>query len=102
MPRKRTSENELVVSAGSASLPARHKPVSRTRSKRPASPVGSAVEDQNIVAQDVGPAGTTEPAHEEIARLAYSYWEGRGFQGGSPEEDWLRAQQELRVRTAFA
>ena len=35
---------------------------------------------------------------EEIARLAYSYWEARGCQGGSSEEDWLRAEQELRTQ----
>ena len=33
---------------------------------------------------------------EEIARLAYSYWEARGCQGGSPEDDWLRAERELQ------
>jgi len=33
---------------------------------------------------------------EEIALLAYSYWEARGHQGGSAEEDWLRAEQKLR------
>jgi hypothetical protein len=38
----------------------------------------------------------TAPGADEIARLAYSYWEARGCQGGSPEEDWLRAEQELR------
>lgn len=31
----------------------------------------------------------------EIARLAYSYAEARGFQGGSPDADWYRAKQEL-------
>ena len=36
--------------------------------------------------------------HAEIARLAYSYWEARGYNGGSPGEDWLRAEQELRAR----
>jgi len=35
---------------------------------------------------------------EEIASLAFSYWEGRACQGGSAEEDWLRAEQELRFR----
>jgi hypothetical protein len=35
---------------------------------------------------------------EEVARLAYSYWEARGRQGGSPEEDWQRAEDELRRR----
>lgn len=32
---------------------------------------------------------------EDIARLAYSIWEARGRQAGSPEEDWFRAEQEL-------
>ena len=32
---------------------------------------------------------------QEIARLAYSYWEARGCKGGSAEEDWLRAEREL-------
>jgi hypothetical protein len=32
---------------------------------------------------------------EDIARLAYSLWEARGRQDGSPEEDWLQAEQQL-------
>jgi hypothetical protein len=32
---------------------------------------------------------------ERIALLAYSYWEQRGRPGGSPEEDWYRAEQEI-------
>lgn len=35
------------------------------------------------------------PAEEQIACLAYSYWEARGGQGGSAWEDWFRAEQEL-------
>jgi hypothetical protein len=35
---------------------------------------------------------------QDIARLAHSYWEARGGIGGSPEEDWLRAEQELKAR----
>jgi hypothetical protein len=34
---------------------------------------------------------------EEVARLAHSYWEDRGSQGGSAEEDWYRAERELRA-----
>ena len=37
-----------------------------------------------------------EPTQEEIAALAYSYWEQRGRPVGSPCEDWFRAEQELR------
>ena len=35
------------------------------------------------------------PSRESIARLAYSYWEQRGYQGGSETEDWIRAESEL-------
>jgi hypothetical protein len=34
---------------------------------------------------------------EQIAALAYSYWDARGGQGGSPEEDWLRAERQLQT-----
>jgi hypothetical protein len=34
--------------------------------------------------------------HEEIARLAYAYWEARGCPIGSPEQDWYRAEDALR------
>jgi hypothetical protein len=40
------------------------------------------------------------PDREEVARLAYSYWEARGCRGGSPWEDWFRAERELRERNA--
>ena len=32
---------------------------------------------------------------DDVATLAFSFWEQRGYQGGSPEEDWHRAEQEL-------
>ncbi len=32
--------------------------------------------------------------HDQIAKIAYGYWEARGFQPGSPEQDWLRAERE--------
>jgi hypothetical protein len=35
------------------------------------------------------------PKHEQIARLAYSYWQDRRRREGSPEEDWLRAEADL-------
>jgi hypothetical protein len=41
----------------------------------------------------------TPPTREEIARSAYTYWEARGGQGGSAEEDWYRAERELRGRS---
>jgi hypothetical protein len=48
------------------------------------------------------PAGEAENPYlieeqEETACLAYSFWEARGCQGGLPEEDWLRAEEELQA-----
>jgi hypothetical protein len=40
-------------------------------------------------------AARTSPSREDIAMLAYSYWEARGCQGGCPEDDWVRAEREL-------
>jgi hypothetical protein len=34
--------------------------------------------------------------HDDIARLADHFWEQRGHAEGSPDEDWLRAEQEYR------
>jgi hypothetical protein len=40
---------------------------------------------------------TPTPSREEIARLAEKYWAERGWPEGSPEQDWLRAEQELKT-----
>jgi len=40
---------------------------------------------------------TQDRMQEAIAGLAYSYWEARGRQDGSAEEDWLRAEAEIRL-----
>jgi len=36
------------------------------------------------------------PTDDEVAELAYSYWEARDGHGGSPWEDWFRAERELK------
>jgi Protein of unknown function (DUF2934) len=51
-----------------------------------------------ITASIAAVAAPAASFHDAVARLAYSYWEARGYQGGSPEVDWLRAEQELRAR----
>ena len=42
--------------------------------------------------------GATPPEHKRVAELAYLYWEARGRPDGSSEEDWFRAEEELRRR----
>lgn len=41
-----------------------------------------------------------EPNREEIAKLAHAYWIERGCPEGSPEIDWLRAEQEFQHKCA--
>ena len=38
-----------------------------------------------------------DPSHEQIAQLAQKFWAERGWQDGYAEQDWLRAERELRV-----
>jgi putative hemolysin len=103
MSRKRSSETELAVSSTASALPRRKSaPAARSRKKPMVVPVEAVAEP---VAAPI-PAGETvetttassEPSYETVAALAYSYWVARGYQAGSPEEDWLRAEQELRQR----
>ena len=56
----------------------------------------SAIRDQSGASE---PADSpARPSHDEIARLAYSYWEARGGRGGSPVEDWFDAERKLMER----
>lgn len=44
-------------------------------------------------------AGSSGPfSQQEIADLAYEFWLDRGCPHGSPDEDWFRAERELRNR----
>jgi hypothetical protein len=51
----------------------------------------TAVSEESVSVQDVTQA--------EIAQLAYFLWEARGGNGGSAEEDWYRAEQEILARS---
>ena len=42
----------------------------------------------------------TPGVHEQIALRAHQLWEERGCPIGSPQEDWLRAEQEICQETA--
>lgn len=40
----------------------------------------------------------TSPTHEEIAALAYSLWQDRGYPIETPDEDWFNAERALKAR----
>jgi hypothetical protein len=99
MSKKQTTASEAITSSGAG--PARqrkHAPAKRTTAAVAAEPSASI---------PPAPDAATNPVHsvvtsDEIAKLAYSYWEARGYTGGSSEEDWLRAEQELNARFVSA
>jgi hypothetical protein len=107
MATKNNPEKDVVLSASSAA-PARQRRTGATGRSRPAPEAGNpdaSEPDGEVLAgpstrstRDDIVAVERELSHEEIARVAYGFWEARGCQGGSPEEDWLRAEQQLRER----
>jgi hypothetical protein len=42
--------------------------------------------------------GSGEISRDRVAERAYFHWLERGCPEGSPQEDWLRAEQELQSR----
>jgi len=61
------------------------------KAKAPAKPRKTAAKIEKVAKAST----PTMPSREEIERLARSYWAARGYQDGSAEQDWLRAEQEL-------
>jgi len=45
------------------------------------------------------PSDELEPTQEQIASLAYALWQRRGCPEGSPQQDWLRAEEALLARS---
>ena len=84
------SESGAAPLGPSATSNKRSRSTAATHSKKPA--VAS------LPVEQVHPVVETPISQDAVARLAYSYWEARGYSGGSPEQDWLRAEQELRSR----
>jgi hypothetical protein len=105
MTRKR---NVSETAPGSAAAPARAKKGSTTIHSRRTKATEAELATPAPAVEAAPQAAELEPAtmqgrapeitHEQIARLAYSYWEARGSQGGSPEDDWARAELELRAQ----
>jgi hypothetical protein len=101
MARKHKPDNDLVISSGPVP---RRKPAVTVHPKHSAPPADDP-EPATVEAPPPAPAPLTAAApvsHDEIARLAYAYWEARGRQGGSAAEDWSRAERELHARAAGA
>ncbi len=65
------------------------------KAKAPAKPRKTATKKQAVVA--AAPSDVL-PSHEEIQNLARYYWAQNGYKDGHAEQDWLRAEHDLRGR----
>lgn len=74
-----------------------HREATPPRKRAPRAVAAGASTIENV---EPTPAPAAAPDQAEVARLAYSYWEARGCRDGSAEEDWFRAEEELRGRRA--
>jgi Protein of unknown function (DUF2934) len=88
MPKK-TSTKETVAAAPIRTATPRVKTVKH--SKAASAPV-AIIEVESVEVETV-----TLSAHDQISKIAYGYWAARSFEAGSPEQDWLRAEQEFQL-----
>jgi hypothetical protein len=73
----------------------RKAPAKKSANGVEANPVA---ENHSANGQANGHAHGHAAPHDEVARLAHSFWQERGHKHGQHEEDWYRAEQELRGR----
>jgi hypothetical protein len=64
--------------------------------KTPAKPRKKAVATNGVTAD----VTESRIPYEDVAQLAHHFWAERGRQHGHHEEDWYRAEQELRTRAS--
>jgi hypothetical protein len=95
------AKRKTVESAETAPVVAEAKPVARktSRAKGTASTAAHKHHTAIAVSDPVSEAPVIRAeesiSHESIARLAYALWEARGYQPGSPEQDWFEAERQL-------
>jgi len=116
MPRKKKTVEESVTESGrttsavgvAASSPAGKRSAAASPRKKAAAAAAkprtrrakAAAVAQPAPANGNSPFPEAVSLREQIALLAYSYWEARGRQGGSPQEDWIRAEREILSQQA--
>jgi hypothetical protein len=94
--KKTTKPAAKRTAAAKHSTTAPKKATAKTEAKAVAEKQVAPVEEAAIV------SGVIVISQEAIAEQAYLYWEARGFQGGDPVSDWIRAEEELKQRAMTA
>ena len=98
MPTRNTPDtiSQESEATGVVSPVAQAEKPKRARSRSTATPRRTAGKRTDSATPNGAPHAGVDAS--EIARLAHALWEARGGQGGSPEDDWFHAEQELRAR----
>jgi hypothetical protein len=78
-----------------AAQPVRSKTRKRTEAPLPEGTAHTTAPDNSTEQRQVAPLDS-----EKVAALAYQFWQERGCPEGSPDEDWFRAEEEVRRSTA--
>jgi Protein of unknown function (DUF2934) len=102
MPKKTVTKENAAVAPVRAAKPktSRTAPVVEVASKPRVTRVKSVTHSKTSApaVTEVAEAPAVN-AYDQIAKIAFGYWEARGCQHGSAEQDWLYAEQEyLRSR----
>ena len=92
-PAKRTKPSSAAKTSPSSPIQTSHR---HSKVNVPASPVVEEVITEVIVAS-TAPVNDSVTS-DDIARLAYSFFEQRNFAHGSAEEDWFRAEKTLAAK----
>ncbi len=79
------------------------KPKANKKAKAPAKQSRQdTIETDGGMKSNGNPSNLTEMilSREQISQLAHRFWSERGHQHGHHEEDWFRAEQELRGKAS--
>jgi DUF2934 family protein len=96
MNRKQNPDKDVVPSASAAAAARTRRPVPPRTKPSTAVTETPVSRSSEMSAGSSAYAAEQQLSHDDIARLAYSLWQARGCPIGNSEEDWLRAEQELR------
>ena len=66
---------------------------------RPVPRIGTTRSKPKNIPESTAVSADETSSTDDIAKLAYALWEARGGNGGSAEDDWYRAEHEIRARS---
>ncbi|MDP9172043.1 MAG: DUF2934 domain-containing protein [Acidobacteriota bacterium] len=100
MPRNQTTKQTTATGTAAARVAKTRTSRTTASTHSKASAAEATVMVMEAPHEEVGEiiASLTETPLETISKLAYGYWEERGGQGGDALADWVRAEEEYRLR----